>query len=45
MTLFDKEAAKALKEKADADAAKDKMALATANGSSLGSFSPTLLHA
>jgi hypothetical protein len=45
MNLFDDEAAKALKEQADADAAKNKMTLATANGLTSGSFSLTSLHA
>nr|XP_051211233.1 uncharacterized protein LOC127328694 [Lolium perenne] len=45
MTLSHDEAAKALKEQADADAAKNKMALATANRSTSRAFSLTSLHA
>jgi hypothetical protein len=44
MSLSEDKDAKALKE-TDAEAAKAKMTIATANGSSVGSFSLTSLHA
>jgi hypothetical protein len=45
MSLSEDKAAKALKEHTDAEAAKGKVTIATANGSSAGSFSLTSLHA
>jgi hypothetical protein len=45
MSLSEDKDAKALKEQTDAEAAKAKMTIATANGSSVGSFSLTSLHA
>jgi hypothetical protein len=44
MSLSDDEAAKALKERTDVDAAKAKIILTTANGSSAGPFFLTSLH-